>query len=55
MSDSKFACNIAKLLVAAGAAAVLGAAIFAPAPVRIADFSGLLAAGAGYFWHKLLS
>ena len=55
MSNNKLGYNIANLLIAAGIAAILGAAIFAPAPVRIADFAGLLAAGAGFFSHKLFS
>lgn len=45
--------NLGNLLMAAGAAAVLGATIFAPPPVRVADFAGLIAAGAGFFFHKL--
>ena len=55
MSENKTAYNVANLLIAAGAASILGAAIFAPAAVRIADFAGLIAAGAGFFSHKLFN
>lgn len=55
MSESKTGYKIGNLLMAAGAAAVLGAAIFAPQAVRIANFGGVIAAGAGFFFHKLFS
>ena len=55
MSRNNAGYNIGNLLMAAGAAAVLGAAIFAPQAVRIANFAGVIAAGAGFFFHKLFS
>jgi hypothetical protein len=44
--------NIANILMAAGALAMVAAAFFAPVPVRIALLSGAVAFGVGYFYNK---
>jgi hypothetical protein len=52
---SNLGINLGNLLMAIGAAAILGAALFSPGTLRIIEFSGVIAAGAGFFFHKLFA
>ena len=47
--------NLGNLLMASGAAALLGAALFSSGALRIIEFRGVVAAGAGFFFHKLFA
>ncbi len=47
--------NLANILMAAGALAVLAAGIFAAWPVHVAGVSGICALGAGYYFKRFHS
>lgn len=44
--------NVGYILMAAGAAMLLGAAMFSSGSVRVAEFGGICACGVGYFFDK---